>query len=410
VKTRGRPRHPEVLTPRQQEVWHLLREGLTNEEIAGRLGISLDGAKYHVSEVLRRLGVDNRYDAAALEPEAVAAARPRWAWAAAPLVFAKKLKLGALAYVASGVALGAAAVGVGLLTWGVATSNDGDRAAVADATRTPIPRTNIAELDHVIDLLVNRDVDGLSALAELAPVRCSTAQTIGSPPPCPPGAAEGTPVDAFNMAQCEGFYVTTREQIRQSFGATLARQPSTAIYAVLRDTAPDHPYPSYTIAVTADRPSQATADVSFWQVRAGDGAIVYMMNQCAPVGASQQVAYQFPNPDFILGPYNNCLVPPGDTANFIVTVEGLSPGGIKPQFWGPAKTTLETDTGARAIVSVTGDTQWITAGFSDRNALDHLRDVRAGEVLQAVGKMGDDCVLTAQTILAPLPASPTPSP
>ncbi|HXK33399.1 MAG TPA: LuxR C-terminal-related transcriptional regulator, partial [Dehalococcoidia bacterium] len=40
---RGRPRHPETLTPRQYEVWLLLREGLTNEEIAARLGISPDG-------------------------------------------------------------------------------------------------------------------------------------------------------------------------------------------------------------------------------------------------------------------------------------------------------------------------------------------------------------------------------
>src|SRR6185436_8773504 len=62
---RGRPRHPDVLTPREQQVLALLREGLTNAEIAIRLGISPDGAKYHVSEILSKLGVTSRQEAVA---------------------------------------------------------------------------------------------------------------------------------------------------------------------------------------------------------------------------------------------------------------------------------------------------------------------------------------------------------
>jgi DNA-binding NarL/FixJ family response regulator len=54
---RGRPPYPDVLTPREQEVMTLLREGRTNREIAERLGISLNGARYHVSEILSKLGV-----------------------------------------------------------------------------------------------------------------------------------------------------------------------------------------------------------------------------------------------------------------------------------------------------------------------------------------------------------------
>ena len=61
---RGRPRHPDVLTPRQWEVLRLVREGLSNEEIARRLGISTDGAKFHVSEILSKLGVTSRGEAA----------------------------------------------------------------------------------------------------------------------------------------------------------------------------------------------------------------------------------------------------------------------------------------------------------------------------------------------------------
>ncbi len=48
---RGRPRHPDILTPREWEVLALLREGLSNPEIAERLGISRDGVKFHVSEI-----------------------------------------------------------------------------------------------------------------------------------------------------------------------------------------------------------------------------------------------------------------------------------------------------------------------------------------------------------------------
>jgi DNA-binding NarL/FixJ family response regulator len=54
----------EPLTPRQQEVRDLLREGLTNPQIADRLGISLKAAEHHVSEVIGRLAVRNRYEAA----------------------------------------------------------------------------------------------------------------------------------------------------------------------------------------------------------------------------------------------------------------------------------------------------------------------------------------------------------
>jgi DNA-binding CsgD family transcriptional regulator len=53
------------LTPREQEVLSLLREGLSNREIAQRLGISIAGAKYHVSEIISKLGVTGRDEAAA---------------------------------------------------------------------------------------------------------------------------------------------------------------------------------------------------------------------------------------------------------------------------------------------------------------------------------------------------------
>ncbi len=67
MNRRGRPPYPDVLTPRQWEVLALLREGLSNGQIALRLGISVDGVKFHVSEILSKLGVTSRNEAAQWE-------------------------------------------------------------------------------------------------------------------------------------------------------------------------------------------------------------------------------------------------------------------------------------------------------------------------------------------------------
>src|SRR5690606_29491140 len=48
------------LTERQRQVLPLIAENRTNREIALALGISLDGAKWHVSEILTALGASSR--------------------------------------------------------------------------------------------------------------------------------------------------------------------------------------------------------------------------------------------------------------------------------------------------------------------------------------------------------------
>ncbi|MBA4181720.1 MAG: hypothetical protein C0506_14115 [Anaerolinea sp.] len=58
-------RHETDLNGRQREVLRLIAAGLTNGEIAERLNISLAGAKWNVSEILSKLGLDSREQAAA---------------------------------------------------------------------------------------------------------------------------------------------------------------------------------------------------------------------------------------------------------------------------------------------------------------------------------------------------------
>jgi DNA-binding CsgD family transcriptional regulator len=64
MSKRGRPPYPDTLTPRQQEVLEYVRQGMTNEQIARQIGISPDGVKFHVSEILSRTGKRRRGEAA----------------------------------------------------------------------------------------------------------------------------------------------------------------------------------------------------------------------------------------------------------------------------------------------------------------------------------------------------------
>jgi len=50
----------ETLTEREQDVLRLMVDGLNNSQIAERLVVSLSTVKYHISNILMKLGVENR--------------------------------------------------------------------------------------------------------------------------------------------------------------------------------------------------------------------------------------------------------------------------------------------------------------------------------------------------------------
>lgn len=105
---RGRPRYPDLLTPREQDVLALIREGLTNEQIAARLGIGFETAKTHVSQIISKLGVSTREEAAQWRE----GERRRW-WSTIPVLLKAALVTAAVAVLAGLVLLAAEFFGSG---------------------------------------------------------------------------------------------------------------------------------------------------------------------------------------------------------------------------------------------------------------------------------------------------------
>jgi DNA-binding CsgD family transcriptional regulator len=119
---RGRPAYPDVLTPREWEVLALIQEGLTNPQIAQRLGITEHGARYHVSEILSKLGVESRQEAA------------DWRAPRRPLALG-----GLLMRWGAGAAVAAAVLVMFLLAVGILAMDSRASSSDADALASPTP-------------------------------------------------------------------------------------------------------------------------------------------------------------------------------------------------------------------------------------------------------------------------------
>jgi DNA-binding NarL/FixJ family response regulator len=59
-------RGPTILSPREQDVLRLVAEGRSNKQIAKELIIAQSTAKYYVTGVFNKLGVDSRAQAVAV--------------------------------------------------------------------------------------------------------------------------------------------------------------------------------------------------------------------------------------------------------------------------------------------------------------------------------------------------------
>lgn len=131
---RGRPSYGYDFSPAERRVLEHLRLGLTNAEIAERLGISPDGVKYHVSNMLGKLSLENRHQLAAYEPAQPA----RTPWILLPAAAARRAASALAAHPAvPGVALGALVLGLAVAVYLVGPGSDDDRPA---AVLTPRPQ------------------------------------------------------------------------------------------------------------------------------------------------------------------------------------------------------------------------------------------------------------------------------
>ncbi len=186
---RGRPPHPDLLTPAEQRVLEDLRKGGTNVEIAVRLGLSPETVKTHIARMLAKLGLDDRHALAAWRPEgerqrllAPVALPAALASAGRPLLWAG---MGAVGLAVAGVVVALLVAFLG--------DDDDARLSPADGCRTPTDSTCIRAVylgapgdyaqvqDIPADLLLTPNSDGRYY------VERGLQYTVVTAPPLPEG-------------------------------------------------------------------------------------------------------------------------------------------------------------------------------------------------------------------------------
>lgn len=228
------------LTPRQREVLALVAQGLTNPEIAARLGITRDGVKWHLSEILARLGLDTREEAAdvwrrynglpyrlhRLTSGVMGASITRW-----------------IAVGLGGVAVAGSVLAIVALT----PSNTSRPNVVAPVTSRATPTvpgsanssstippaltpTGVSGVDQTMQALRSHSAAAIRARFKPQPIACEpTPLGIGSPPACPTGSPAGTLVDTIPSGSCESAYITDLDGYARDLAAS-----GVAVYAALK--------------------------------------------------------------------------------------------------------------------------------------------------------------------------------
>lgn len=145
---RGRPPHPDILTPAEWRVLREIRTGASNAEIAVRLGLGVATVKFHVRNIRSKLQLSEREDLVAWRGEPRPTRRRRLL---APL----GLLVGAWKPVAGGVAItvvGSGAIAAGVLAYNLANEAgppaapgpSPSRAEATAADASPSPTTDPA--------------------------------------------------------------------------------------------------------------------------------------------------------------------------------------------------------------------------------------------------------------------------
>jgi DNA-binding CsgD family transcriptional regulator len=237
------------LTEREREVLELLRGGLSDGQIAERLGITRGGASYHVSEIISKLGVANRHEAAAW-PQ-----RPPW-WSSAqallPLgrpvsrIVAGALKPSSLAAALSTAGLAIAMGSIGLVAFlmvrgqsGAGPSVEADTSpfvrpiamsAPGDRADEPTPQIDASESPASATLGDDIQAGGAVLSSPLAlsspatPTPQPPAPQSTEPAPTPAPTANDTPPCPFPQPPPGWLFVYFREDVTRDRAAEIAQQ------------------------------------------------------------------------------------------------------------------------------------------------------------------------------------------
>ena len=221
----GRPRHPDVLTPAEWRVLEVLRDGSTNAEIATRLAISRDTVKYHVSNMLAKLGLDDRRALAAWRPGAERG-RLRGLWAlpaafesVARSVVAVGVGAAAVAGVVVAVVAAVAVVAVVAVVL-VASDGNGEFVALRPAnTVTPQPSPSAMAVAPTPTATAT-PAPTVTATPPPAPTVTLTPTMTPSPTPTPAPTASPTPAPAPVATPPPGTYVDIKAGDRRACALT----------------------------------------------------------------------------------------------------------------------------------------------------------------------------------------------
>lgn len=174
----------------------MLRQGLTNQQIADRLGITLDGAKYHVSEIMGKLGAGSREEAAAV---VISGHRPWWLAALAPIMplwRRFRVDFTSVAAVAGIGAVAAAVAGLAVLAFFVLRTGNDSSAPGANLSATATPQAFAGFARQLDAALQAGDSQFFIDSVVYENIACGTTQ---GPPGYPP-SCQGLPVGATSPA------------------------------------------------------------------------------------------------------------------------------------------------------------------------------------------------------------------
>ena len=296
------------LTERQRDVLERIARGQTNRQIADALGITLDGAKFHVSEILAKLEVSTREEAADwwLEQNSV-----RGRFARFPLIAWLTGLPRAAAIAAGGVAVACLAVAAIAVTVIVAGGDSDTTATPTLPPATSSPTATVVAigdpaLEGTLAALQSGDTDTVMPLVRYPELPCSA-----DPPGvvCPVGTAAGTPIPAFNIVTCEGGFAPDAAGALPYVTRGLANGP--ALYGIATGESLDQRWEAAALAaggwivVLQQAPS---GPATVWVLDSGAHVVAVDLG-CGDTSASRLVSGLLPNIQWVVAPGNAQATP-----------------------------------------------------------------------------------------------------